>query len=91
MLNLFPRVRRYQGAVVSINSNQLPFELETMPLEQDNNPRSFGVGFNLIRMVSEYGPQRIEQIDQEVETLQDRIQKLVAEKEQIQKMLDALN
>lgn len=91
MLNLFPKVRSYQGAVVSINTPPLPYELESMPLQQEDNPRSFGAGFNLVRIISEYGPQRIEQIDQEVEKLEDRIQKLVAEKEQIQKMLEALN
>lgn len=65
--------------------------IERMPLVPlPKVTSSFGTDFNLIRMVKEYGPQRIAEIDAKVKDLQHQLNGLVAESEQIQKLVAAI-
>lgn len=51
---------------------------------------SMGAEFNLVRIVEEHGPKRLEQIDSLIKGYQDKIGKLVREREQVQALVLAL-
>ena len=46
--------------------------------------------FNLVRIVEEHGPKRLEQIDALIKGYQDKIDKLAREREQVQALVLAL-
>ena len=47
--------------------------------------------FNLVRMVEEHGPKRLEQIDKELKRLSDQQSTLIAEREKIQALVLAIS
>jgi hypothetical protein len=49
-----------------------------------------GAEFNLVRIVEEHGPKRLEQIDALIKGYQDKIDKLAHEREQVQALVLAL-
>ena len=55
-----------------------------------DNPPSLGHEFNLIRAVEEYGPQRIDQINKELDKINQQFAHLTHEKTQLEKLLKAL-
>lgn len=79
-LNIFPR----RGLVLV--DEQLEQEIP-LPTVRVDNPMSYGGDFNLIRAVQEYGPQRIARINKELDDMQERANKLLAERAQLEKLV----
>lgn len=52
-------------------------------------PESFGPDFNLIRAVREYGPTRVNAIQKELLTIEDRKQRLTEEMNMLTKLIAA--
>ena len=55
------------------------------------NPPSVGHDFNLVRIVADHGPPRIAAIEKEIQTLESRITSLTKEKNQIARLVAALD
>ena len=71
--------------------NEESDSIDTMPLVPlPTTPISFGADFNLIRMVEEYGPQRLAEIDKERNSLESRLLVLHGEAQKITKLVEAL-
>lgn len=49
------------------------------------------VDFNLVRIVEDHGPKRLEQIDATIKGLEQKIAKLVEEREKVQALVLALS
>lgn len=66
--------------------NDIEAPLETLP---DDIPSSQNGSFdvNLILMVSEHGPRRIKDIEKEIESLAERVRRLEAEKDTINRLV----
>ena len=82
-LNIFPR----RG--MTPTDEQLEQEIP-LPTVRVDNPMSYGGDFNLIRAVQEYGPQRITKINKELDDMQERANKLIAERGQLEKIVAAV-
>lgn len=67
-----------------VNTAYLPEHLVNNPVQSKGNE------FNLVRLVQEHAPTRLQVISEELARLQEKMQKLESEKGQIQKLLDAL-
>lgn len=55
-----------------------------------NPVESFGHEFNLVRAVSEYAPQRIDQIVRQMDTMQKEMDSLRAERKRLEALLAAV-
>lgn len=56
-----------------------------------DNPMSFGKDFNLIRAVAEYGPARVDDIEEEIMDLRHRMIQLQDERDTLTRLISALN
>ena len=79
-LNIFPR----RGMVLVDEQLEQQIPLPTIKVD---NPMSYGRDFNLILAVQEYGPKRIAQINQELDDMQERANKLLNERGQLEKLV----
>jgi hypothetical protein len=66
-------------------------EWDAVPNIKYDNPMSFGKDFNLIRAVAEYGPSRVDEIEEEMEDLRKRMIHLTDERNTLTRLIDALN
>lgn len=65
-----------------------PYPQVTSVLPPELTSKSFD--FNLVRIVEEHGPKRLEQIDKEIKKHQDKIDALAIEREKVQALVLAL-
>jgi len=79
-IELFPK-----RTMIETTSEVYPQVTATLP-----DVRSMGAEFNLVRIVEEHGPKRLEQIDALIKGYQDKIDKLAHEREQVQALVLAL-
>ena len=65
-----------------------PMVTSVLPVQPYEAPASFD--FNLVRIVEEHGPKRLEQIDREISKHQEKINALQSEREKVQAIVLAL-
>jgi hypothetical protein len=63
---------------------------DSWAVPRNDNPMSFGHDFNLIKAVKEYGPQRIDQINKELDKINEQFTHLTYERTQLEKLIQAL-
>lgn len=88
-MGLFPKAFRKMKApatVVEVPVVEVPTVVVETP-KVEPNPSTL---FNLVRIVEEHGPKRLEQIDGEVSKLNAKIQTLLNEREKVQALVLAL-
>ena len=66
-------------------------EWDTIPKTTVDNPMSFGKDFNLILAVAEYGPKRVDEIEEEMEDIRQRMIQLQDERDTLTRLISALN
>lgn len=66
-------------------------EWDIIPNVVLENPMSFGKDFNLIRAVHEHAPQRVDEIDRELDAMQMRMAQLQTERQTLQRLIQALH
>lgn len=100
MFQLFPRIRRYKGvsgvevdngATMSYDNYWDNPEEYSMDVADMTSSHSFGRDFNIIRAVSEYGPQRVDSIKKELVRMRDQMEKLELEMATLQRLIDVVN
>lgn len=88
MLNLKKKLTMMEPPKSITDQFPIPYPQVTATLP--DNPSSAGHEFNLVRIVQEHGPKRLEQIDKDMKRYQDKIDALVREREQIQALVLAI-
>jgi len=86
MLNL-KNVRKTPPAPQSVEI-PTPMVTAVLPEKPYETPVSFD--FNLVRIVEEHGPKRLEQIDAEIKRYEEKIATLAREREKVQAIVLAL-
>lgn len=66
-------------------------EWDTIPKVTKENPTSFGKDFNLILAVAEYGPTRVDEIEEEMEDIRQRMIQLQDERDTLIRLISALD
>ena len=66
------------------------FSMDT-PTSQPDNPTSFGNDFNIIRMVDEYGPLRVEAIEKQLAKMDAQRIQLEAEMHTLRELISVTN
>lgn len=93
------RVTDPDGYEVKSHTTYVPYDTEGQTIHstgqfkafrRDENPASYGHDFNLIRAVSENGPQRIKQIDDRIDKLETELIELQSERNTLQRLIGAL-
>lgn len=86
MKNVYEKLRLFPQRGLVMVDEQMEQEIPLPPFRTDN-PMSYGRDFNLIRAVEEYGPQRITQINKELDEMQERANKLLNERGTLEKLV----
>jgi hypothetical protein len=71
-----------------IECTPMPMVTSVLPEKPYETPASFD--FNLVRIVEEHGPKRLEQIDAEIKRYEEKIATLQREREKVQAIVLAL-
>ena len=88
MLNLKKKLSTMEPPKSITDQFPIPYPQATATLP--DNPPAIGHEFNLVRIVQEHGPKRLEQIDKDMKRYQDKIDALVREREQVQALVLAI-
>jgi hypothetical protein len=82
------RIRESPTGEIGVSTEPIPYPQVTSVLPPELTSKSFD--FNLVRIVEEHGPPRLEQIDKEIKKYQDKIDALAVEREKVQALVLAI-
>lgn len=79
---------------ITFKSKPMPTPAEfdlTVNQELDSTSTDHGTGFNIVRMVQEHAPVRIQEIDKEISKMETKIAELSAERCKLESLLAAIS
>lgn len=83
-MELFTKTRK------EMLEDEIPISTAELPLPRFDDMQTGGHDVNIVLMIKEHAPRRIDQINDEVTTLQERMRKLEAERELLHKLYDVV-
>lgn len=83
-MELFTKTRK------EMFESEIPISTAELPIPRFDDMQTGGHDVNIVLMIKEHAPRRIDQINDEVTTLQERMKKLEAERELLHKLYDVV-